>query len=59
MAYGNLKNYKLVEFSPTEVKRSTEFKFRQGMIAHRGVNMLGGNVVHKNGFIRVKKANTL
>ena len=59
MAYGNLKNYKLVEFSPTEVKRSTDFKFRQGMIAHRGVNMLGGNVVHKNGFIRVKKAATV
>ena len=59
MAYGNLKNYKLVEFSPTEVKRSTDFKFRQGMIAHRGVNMLGGNVVHKNGFIRVKKAETV
>lgn len=59
IAYGNLKNYKLVEFSPTEVKRSTDFKFRQGMIAHRGVNMLGGNVVHKNGFIRVKKAETV
>lgn len=56
MAYGNLKNYKLVEFSPTEVKRSTDYKFKEGMIANRGVVMLGGNVVHKNGFLRIKKA---
>jgi HK97 family phage major capsid protein len=59
MAYGNLKNYKLVEFSPTEVKRSMDYKFKQGMIANRGVVMLGGNVVHKNGFLRVKKAETV
>ncbi len=54
MAYGNLKNYKLVEFSPIEVKRSEDYKFKEGMIAHRGVVMLGGNVVKKNGFLRVK-----
>lgn len=59
MAYGNLKNYKLVEFSPTEVKRSTDYKFKEGMIANRGVVMLGGNVVHKNGFLRIKKAPTV
>ena len=59
MAYGNLKNYKLVEFSPTEVKRSTDYKFKEGMIANRGLVMLGGNVVHKNGFLRVKKAPTV
>ena len=59
MAYGNLKNYKLVEFSATEVKRSTDYKFKEGMIANRGVTMIGGNVVHKNGFIRVKKATTI
>lgn len=59
MAYGNLKNYKLVEFSPTEVKRSTDYKFKEGMIANRGLVMLGGNVVHKNGFLRVKKASTV
>ena len=59
MAYGNLKNYKLVEFSPTEVKRSMDYKFKQGMIANRGEVMLGGNVVHKNGFLRIKKAPTV
>lgn len=59
MVYGNLKNYKLVEFSPTEIKRSTDYKFKEGMVANRGVAMVGGNVTHKNGFLRVKKATTV
>lgn len=56
MAYGNLSNYQLVEFSPMEVKRSDDFKFRQGMTAFRGVAFFGGNVIRKNGFLRIKKA---
>ena len=59
MAYGNLRNYKLVEFSQVEVKRSEDYKFKEGMIAHRGVVMIGGNVVKKNGFLRIKKAATV
>ena len=58
MAYGNLMNYKVVEFSPVEVKRSEDYKFKEGMIANRGVVMAGGNVVHKNGFLRVKRGAT-
>ena len=56
MAYGNLKNYKLVEFSPLTVTRSDDFKFRQGIIAFRGSTFVGGNVIKHNGFVRVKKA---
>ncbi|WP_066160514.1 phage major capsid protein [Halalkalibacter krulwichiae] len=56
MAYGPLSNYQLTIFSDMEVKRSTDFKFRQGMIAHKGVVFAGGNVISKNGFLRVKKA---
>lgn len=56
MAYGSLSNYLLVEFSPMEVKRSDDYKFRQGMIAFRGNCFFGGQVVRKNGFIRIKKA---
>lgn len=56
MAYGNLSNYQLVEFSSMEVKRSDDFKFRQGMTAFRGVAFFGGNVIRKNGFLRIKKA---
>lgn len=55
MAYGPLSNYMLTTFSDLDVQRSTEYKFKQGMIAHRGSVFVGGNVVSKNGFLRVKK----
>jgi HK97 family phage major capsid protein len=55
MAYGPLSNYMLTIFSDLEVQRSTDYKFKQGMIAHKGVVFSGGNVVSKNGFLRVKK----
>lgn len=56
MAYGPLSNYMLTIFSDMDVQRSTDFKFKSGMIAHRTSAFVGGNVVSKNGFIRVKKA---
>lgn len=56
MAYGPLSNYLLTVFSPMEVRRSDDFKFDVGMIAHRASVFVGGNVVAKNGFLRVKKA---
>jgi len=55
MAYGPLSNYTMAIFSEMEVKRSTDYKFKEGMIAHRGVVFSGGNVTAKNGFLRVKK----
>lgn len=59
MAYGALQNYKLVIFSDLTVERSTDYKFKEGMIAHRGEVFAGGNVVVYNGFVRVKKAPTV
>ncbi|MGE4417569.1 MAG: phage major capsid protein [Marinobacterium sp.] len=59
MAYGPLSNYMLVIFSDVEILRSTDYKFRQGIIAHRGSIFCGGNVVAKNGFLRVKKASAV
>ncbi len=59
MAYGPLSNYQLTIFSDMDVQRSTDFKFKQSMIAHKGVVFAGGNVVSKNGFLRVKKAATV
>lgn len=56
MAYGNLSNYKLVIFSDLDVERSTDYKFKEGMIAHRAEIYAGGNVVSYNGFVRIKKA---
>lgn len=55
MAYGPLSNYTMTIFSDLEVQRSTDFKFKSGMIAHKGVIFAGGNVTSKNGFLRVKK----
>lgn len=55
MAYGPLSNYELATFSPTDIQRSTDYKFKQGMIAHRGSVFVGGNVAAHNGFLRVKK----
>ncbi len=58
MAYGPLSNYQLTIFSDFEVKQSDDYKFKQGMIAHRSVVFAGGNVVSHNGFLRVKKTAT-
>lgn len=55
MAYGPLSNYTMAIFSDLQVSRSTDYKFKEGMIAHRGVIFSGGNVTAKNGFLRVKR----
>lgn len=55
MAYGSLSNYEIALFSDLEVKQSTDYKFKEGQIAHRGSVFAGGNVVAYNGFVRVKK----
>lgn len=56
MAYGPLSNYTLATFSPLEIMKSTDYRFKQGMIAHKGSVFTGGNVTSYNGFLRVKKA---
>ena len=56
MAYGPLSNYTMAIFSDLEVSRSTDYKFKEGLIAHRGVIFAGGNVTAKNGFLRIKKS---
>lgn len=54
MAYGPLSNYEVAIFSDIDVQKSTEYKFKQGQIAYKACVFMGGNVVAKNGFIRVK-----
>ncbi|MED1850343.1 phage major capsid protein [Brevibacillus borstelensis] len=56
MAYGSLSGYGLSIFSDIDVQRSLDFKFKSGQIAHRGSIYVGGNVIRKNGFLRIKKA---
>lgn len=55
MCYGNPKSYLLTEFSPLEVTRSNDFKFRSGVSCFRGSVFCGGNVCKKNGFIRIRR----
>lgn len=55
MCYGNPKSYLLTEFSPLEVERSDDFKFRSGVSCFRGSVFCGGNVCKKNGFIRIRR----
>ena len=41
-------------FSDIDAQKSTEYKFKQGQIAYKASVFMGGNVVARNGFIRVK-----
>lgn len=55
MGYGDPTAYKMVTFSPVEVKESTDYKFKEGMICIKGSVFVGGNVVKQDGFVRLKK----
>lgn len=55
MAFGALPNYTLTSFSPVEISKSTDYKFKEGQIAYKAVGFFGGNVTSFNGFLRIKK----
>lgn len=56
MAYGPLENFELAIFSDIDVRRSDDYKFKQGQTAFRASIFAGGAVAAYNGFVRVKKA---
>lgn len=56
LAYGSLKNYEVAVFSPVEIAKSNDYKFKQGIICYKASVFVGGNVVGYQGFVRVKKA---
>lgn len=56
MIYGVPTCYELGLFSDYEVRVSEDYEFRKGMLAVLGEVMVGGNVVVKDGFVRVKKS---
>lgn len=55
IAYGSLRNYEVPIFSPVEIGKSTDYKFKDGIICYKASVFAGGNVVSFNGFLRVKK----
>lgn len=59
MIYGALSDYELPVFSDIEVQESTDYKFKQGMIAYRADAIIGGTVSKYNGFVRVKKKSSI
>lgn len=58
IAYGSLHNYEVPIFSPVEIGKSTDYKFKDGIICYKASVFTGGNVVGYNGFLRVKKGAT-
>lgn len=56
-AYGNVRSYKVVTFSPVEIIESEHFKFKQGQICFKASVFVGGNVVMQDGLLRIKKKN--
>lgn len=57
IAYGPLLNYEVPIFSGVEVAKSTDYKFKDGIICYKASVFTGGNVVGYKGFLRVKKGN--
>lgn len=55
MAYGSLQSYDMVAFSDLETNESRDYKFKEGLISYKTQAYMGGNVVAKNAFLRIKK----
>lgn len=55
MAYGALHNYEVPIFSPVEIGKSADYKFKDGIICYKASVFTGGNVVGYKGFLRIKK----
>jgi HK97 family phage major capsid protein len=55
IAYGPLANYEVPIFSGVEVAKSTDYKFKDGIICYKASVFTGGNVIGYKGFLRVKK----
>lgn len=55
MFYGIPQHYETAVFSPIEIMKSYDYKFKQGMIAYKASAFVGGNTTSYRGFIRIKK----
>lgn len=54
--YGKLKGYELTYFSELEITKSTDYKFKEGVIAYKASAMVGGSPAAWDGFITVQRA---
>lgn len=56
MVYGKMKGYELAHFTALEVAKSTDYKFKEGVIAFKVTGFVGGSPAMWNGFASVQKA---
>lgn len=56
MLYGKLKGYELAYFTDLDVEKSTDYKFKEGVIAFKVSGFVGGSPAMYNGFMSVQKA---
>mgnify|MGYP001125430712 CR=1 FL=1 len=56
LIYGKLVGYELAIFADIEVAKSTDYKFKQGVIAFKASQFVGGSPAMFNGFMTVQKA---
>ena len=56
MLYGKLKAYELAYFTDLDVEKSTDYKFKEGVIAFKVCGFVGGSPAVYNGFMSVQKA---
>lgn len=57
MVYGIPQHYETAIFSPVEIKKSYDYKFKQGLVCYKASVFAGGNTTSYRGFMRVKKGN--
>lgn len=55
MVYGNPEMYEMPTFSDIEISESSDYKFKEGMLAFKGSVFAGGNVAAYKGWLRIKK----
>ena len=54
--YGKLNAYELAYFTDLDVEKSTDYKFKEGVIAFKVCGFVGGSPAVYNGFMSVQKA---
>lgn len=55
MLFGTPKGYDVTIFSPVDIQKSTDYKFKQGIVCYKGSVFASGNVGSYRAFVKVNK----
>lgn len=58
LIYGKMNGYVMAEFTDIDVKRSPEYKFKEGMVAYRASQFVGGSPAMYKGFLKIVRTKT-